>query len=204
MRDRARERLVLRDPGAVGFDKLVFSPDGSMLASSSATARVSGRSLSTIYLDRPPQVTRSLSDEECRRYLHVAACPTMSVRGRVRCRSPRNACSPCHRSSSRPTTSRSRRTNGRDVPLVDHALEVSAPVGIRLGRPVADEPVAGDVGVLERVEVCARTSAGRSCCSVRRGHDRPAVERRVARVAVDPPVLRECLRMERGRERRRA
>src|SRR5512132_1702675 len=90
------------------------------------------------------------------------------------------------------------------VPLVDHALEVAAPVGIRLGRPVADEAVAGDVGVLQRVDI-DREPVGvlrEVATGTKRRDDRAAVERcGHAAVAVDAPVLRERLRVERGGER---
>ena len=56
----------------------------------------------------------------------------------VRCRSPRSACSPCRRSSSRPTTSRSRRTNGRRRPP-----RGSCPRGVRSGRCTARPPGCG-------------------------------------------------------------
>ena len=67
---------VLRDPGVVEFDKLVFSPDGSMLASTSADdgTRVWALDIDDLLRIARRNVTRSLSDEECRQYLHVGAC----------------------------------------------------------------------------------------------------------------------------------
>ena len=66
---------VLRDPGVVEFDKLVFSPDGSMLASSAADGtRVWALDIDDLLEIARRNVTRSLSNEECRQYLHVEAC----------------------------------------------------------------------------------------------------------------------------------
>jgi WD40 repeat protein len=67
--------LVLRHRGAVEVDRLVFSPDGSMLA----TGAVDGTRVWALDIDdlldiARQNVTRSLSDQECRQYLHVAAC----------------------------------------------------------------------------------------------------------------------------------
>ena len=70
------ELQVLRYRGVVEFDKVVFSPDGSMLASSADDGtRVWALDIDDLLQIARQNVTRSLSDEECRRYLHVAACP---------------------------------------------------------------------------------------------------------------------------------
>jgi serine/threonine protein kinase/WD40 repeat protein len=68
------ELLVLRGHrGSV--DKVVFSPDGSMLASSADDGtRVWALDIDDLLEIARANVTRSLSDEECRQYLHVAAC----------------------------------------------------------------------------------------------------------------------------------
>ena len=55
--------------------KVVFSPDGSMLASRAADGtRVWALDIDDLLEIARQNVTRSLSDEECRHYLHVAAC----------------------------------------------------------------------------------------------------------------------------------
>jgi WD40 repeat protein len=70
------ELQVLRDEGVVEFDKVLFSPDGSMLASSATDGmRVWALDIDDLLAIARQNVTRSLSDAECRRYLHVAACP---------------------------------------------------------------------------------------------------------------------------------
>jgi serine/threonine protein kinase/WD40 repeat protein len=69
------ELEVLRNEGVVETDKVVFSPDGSMLASSAADGmRVWALDIDDLLDIARGNVTRSLSDEECRRYLHVTAC----------------------------------------------------------------------------------------------------------------------------------
>jgi WD40 repeat protein len=55
--------------------KVVFSPDGSMLASRAADGtRVWALDIDDLLEIARQNVTRSLSDEECRHYLHVAIC----------------------------------------------------------------------------------------------------------------------------------
>jgi serine/threonine protein kinase/WD40 repeat protein len=62
--------------GVDGVDKVVFSPDGSMLATSAADGtRVWALDIDDLLEIARRNVTRSLSDDECRQYLHVAACP---------------------------------------------------------------------------------------------------------------------------------
>jgi WD40 repeat protein len=69
------ELQVLRHRGAVELDKVVFSPDGSMLASSADNGtRVWALDIDDLLGIARANVTRSLSDEECRQYLHVEAC----------------------------------------------------------------------------------------------------------------------------------
>lgn len=57
---------------------LAFSPDGSMLATrdSDGTVRVWAMDIDDLLEIARSEVTRSLTDEECRRYLHLARCST--------------------------------------------------------------------------------------------------------------------------------
>ncbi len=69
------DRLVLR-----GYEGLVrsvdFSPDGSMLASQgSGAVRVWAVDLDSLIDIAHGEVTRTLTDEECREFLHVDRCP---------------------------------------------------------------------------------------------------------------------------------
>ncbi len=64
-----------RHRAAVEVFKVVFSPDGSMLASwADDGTRVWALDIDDLLDIARQNVTRSLSDEECRQYLHVAAC----------------------------------------------------------------------------------------------------------------------------------
>jgi serine/threonine protein kinase/WD40 repeat protein len=69
------ELQVLPHRGVFEVGKLVFSPDGSMLASSADDGiRVWALDIDDLLEIARRNVTRSLSDEECRQYFHVAAC----------------------------------------------------------------------------------------------------------------------------------
>ena len=55
---------------------VAFSPDGSLLASvDGTTVRVWALDIEELLAIARRNVTRSLTDEECRQYLHVDACP---------------------------------------------------------------------------------------------------------------------------------
>jgi WD40 repeat protein len=66
---RGHDRIVAR---------IAFSPDGTKLASESldGTVRIWALDLDDLLAIARQQVTRSLTDEECRQYLHLDACPT--------------------------------------------------------------------------------------------------------------------------------
>ena len=57
--------------------RLAFSPDGTKLASTgrNPTARVYALNIEDLVTIAQSQVTRSLTTEECRKYLHTDACP---------------------------------------------------------------------------------------------------------------------------------
>jgi hypothetical protein len=60
----------------VGVRGLAFSPDGSKLASHSPTQiRIWALDIDDLLEIAREKVTRSLTDEECRQFLHVAKCP---------------------------------------------------------------------------------------------------------------------------------
>jgi WD40 repeat protein len=69
------ELLVLRSDYEVGY--LAFSPDGSMLASADTFdgVRVWALDIDDLLEIARAEVTRPLTDEECRQYLHVEVCP---------------------------------------------------------------------------------------------------------------------------------
>ena len=69
------EQLVLRGHDAIAWF-LDFSPDGSMIASGSlGEVRIWSLDIDDLLGVARHEVTRSLTDEECRQYLHVDGCP---------------------------------------------------------------------------------------------------------------------------------
>ena len=64
--------------------KVVFSPDGSMLASRAADGtRVWALDIDDLLEIARQNVTGSLSDQECRHYLHVAVCSTRELHHQI-------------------------------------------------------------------------------------------------------------------------
>jgi WD40 repeat protein len=57
-------------------DQVAFSPDGSMLATlGDGLLRIWALDIDDLLEIARGEVTRSLTDEECRQYLHVEVCP---------------------------------------------------------------------------------------------------------------------------------
>ena len=73
--DTGAQHLVLGGHGC-GVDSVAFSPDGTRLASASCDGvRIWALDIDDLLEIARQNVTRSLTDEECRQYLHVEACP---------------------------------------------------------------------------------------------------------------------------------
>jgi WD40 repeat protein len=71
--DSQAQRLVLQAPHSVG--SVSFSPDGSLLASvDGRTVRVWALDIDELLAVARQNVKRSLTDEECRQYLHQTSC----------------------------------------------------------------------------------------------------------------------------------
>jgi WD40 repeat protein len=73
------QRLVLRGHGCRATS-VAFSPDGTKLASTSAChdVRIWALDIDDLLEMARREVTRSLTGEECRQYLHLEACPVTS------------------------------------------------------------------------------------------------------------------------------
>ena len=74
--DTGAQQLVLRGHRC-GVQSVAFSPDGTKLASASVCdgVRIWALDIDDLLEIARQQVTRSLTDEECRQYLHVDRCP---------------------------------------------------------------------------------------------------------------------------------
>jgi WD40 repeat protein/DNA-binding SARP family transcriptional activator len=74
--DTASGEEVLVLHGHTSGRQIVFSPDGSMLAThGDDIVRIWALDIDDLLEIADENVTRSLTDEECRRYIHVASCP---------------------------------------------------------------------------------------------------------------------------------
>ena len=84
--DRSTSWLLIRwcgtDSTAAAHDSgvtgVAFSPDGKRLAASSndGTVRIYALPLEDILAMAKSRVTRTLTTDECRKYLHVEQCPS--------------------------------------------------------------------------------------------------------------------------------
>jgi hypothetical protein len=70
--------LTLYNPTGVQFTSAAFGPDGKRLAASinDGTARIYALPLDDILAMAKSRVTRALTTDECRTYLHVEQCPS--------------------------------------------------------------------------------------------------------------------------------
>jgi WD40 repeat protein len=78
--DTASGELTLALDGHEAGGQVLFSPDGSMLATQGdGTVRIWALDIDDLLAIAREKVTRSLTDEECQQYLHVDTCPTPTV-----------------------------------------------------------------------------------------------------------------------------
>ena len=76
---RSEQPLTLYHPNAATVTSVAFSPDGKRLAASSADGvRIYALPLEDIIALAKSRVTRSLTADECRKYLHMETCPAAS------------------------------------------------------------------------------------------------------------------------------
>jgi len=73
----SEQPLTLYNPIGANYLGVAFSPDGKRLAVASydGTARVYALPLDDIVSIAKSRVTRTLTQDECRKYLHVEECP---------------------------------------------------------------------------------------------------------------------------------
>ena len=75
------QSVFLRGSGATAdlcVRSVAFSPDGTMLATQNPGAvRIWALGIDVLLETAERNVTRSLTDEECRQYLHVERCPSV-------------------------------------------------------------------------------------------------------------------------------
>jgi WD40 repeat protein len=71
-----QKQLTLYGP-VEGFFRVIFSPDGTRLATSGpdGTTRIYVLPLDDLVALAKSRLTRSLTTEECQQYLHVDVCP---------------------------------------------------------------------------------------------------------------------------------
>jgi WD40 repeat protein len=72
--ETGRELLTLTGQAEAAL-RLAFSPDGRRLAGEEGTGRVYALDLEELIEIARNRVSRSLTDAECRQFLHVEVCP---------------------------------------------------------------------------------------------------------------------------------
>ena len=79
-RARSDQPLTLYAPNAATFNSVAFSPDGKRLAGSCSdgAVRIYALPLDDILAIAKSRITRALTTDECRKYLHLETCPAAS------------------------------------------------------------------------------------------------------------------------------